>query len=114
MAAMPPVYPSNPQGACRRDANSLLSHQELQMYIQSEWGVRMARTTERAADLREPVGFEWDEAKRRLVLLQRGIDFIDAAKILTGPVLEYRSDLGTEGRFVAIGGPSRGALIAIV
>jgi uncharacterized DUF497 family protein len=29
-------------------------------------------------------GFEWDEKKRLEVLKERGIDFVDAAKVLLG------------------------------
>ena len=57
---------------------------------------------------------EWDEQKRLRTLKLRGIDFVDAAKILIGRVYEYRSDRGRETRFVAIGPLEDGTLIAVV
>jgi uncharacterized DUF497 family protein len=59
-------------------------------------------------------GFEWDESKRRKVLEERGIDFIDVARILLGPVVEHASDRGSERRYVAIGPGERQTLMAIV
>ena len=58
-------------------------------------------------------GFEWDERKRLEVLKDRGIDFVDAAKVLLGRVHRYRSDRDGETRFVAIG-PMEEVLIAII
>jgi uncharacterized DUF497 family protein len=57
---------------------------------------------------------EWDEQKRLRILRERGIDFVDAAKILFGRAYEYRSDRGSETRFVAIGPLEDGTLIAVV
>lgn len=51
------------------------------------------------------MSFEWDEAKRRANLQKHGVDFIDAAKIFAGPVLESiddREDHGEE-RWIAVG-----------
>lgn len=48
---------------------------------------------------------EWDEAKRALVVQQRGLDFADAAKVFEGLVVGFedqREDYG-EPRFVTIG-----------
>lgn len=59
-------------------------------------------------------GFEWDDVKRETVLRERGIDFIDAAKVLLGTVYQYRSPWHDEPRFVAIGPLAEGILIAIV
>lgn len=59
-------------------------------------------------------GVEWDERKRLRILRERGIDFIDAAKILFERVYEYRSDRKGETRFVAIGPLEDGTLVAVV
>jgi uncharacterized DUF497 family protein len=59
-------------------------------------------------------GFEWDETKRRKVLDERGIDFVDAAQLLLGEVLEYVSDRDGEPRFVAITKTADDAFLAIV
>ncbi|MFD2183638.1 BrnT family toxin [Rhodoplanes azumiensis] len=61
-----------------------------------------------------PDGFEWDDIKRDTVLRERGIDFVDAAKVLLGTVYQYRSPWHDEPRFVAIGPLTEGILIAIV
>jgi uncharacterized DUF497 family protein len=58
--------------------------------------------------------FEWFEEKRRHVLRERGIDFVEAAKILLEPAFEYRSDRRGETRFVAIGPLPDGTLVAVV
>ena len=50
-------------------------------------------------------GFEWDETKRRSVLVERGVDICEAALIFEGPVLikaDLRRDYG-EPRFLALG-----------
>jgi len=48
--------------------------------------------------------FEWDEAKRRRVLIERGIDFERAKEIWQGTVFEVPSRKQTnEKRFLAIG-----------
>ena len=48
-------------------------------------------------------GFEWDEEKRHEILRRRGIDFIDAAKVLLGKVYQFQSSRHGESRYVAIG-----------
>lgn len=76
---------------------------------------RLARwPTKRMTHLVWRPGFDWFPAKRLRVLRERGIDFIDAAKILLRPVYEYQSDREGEQRFVAIGPLPDGALIAVV
>ena len=48
---------------------------------------------------------EWDEAKRKLALQHRGLDFADAVRIFEGLIVGFedqREDYG-EQRFVAIG-----------
>ena len=45
-----------------------------------------------------PLGFEWDENKRRSVLEERRIDFRDAIRIFDGPVLETPSRHPAETR----------------
>ena len=50
-----------------------------------------------------PLGFEWDENKRRAVLEERRIDFRDAVRIFDGPVLETLSRHPVETRWVAVG-----------
>jgi uncharacterized DUF497 family protein len=70
-----------------------------------------------ASDKDEPhgiEGFDWNPAKRELILRERGIDFVDAARVLSGPVYEHRSDREGEQRFVAIGPLTEGILIAVV
>lgn len=49
--------------------------------------------------------FEWDEAKREKVLMSRGIDFIDLAKLMFDgrPVVTLPSRRGDEERFITIG-----------
>ena len=49
-----------------------------------------------------PLGFEWDENKRRAVLAERRIDFRDAVRIFDGPVLETLSRHPAETRWVAM------------
>ena len=49
--------------------------------------------------------FEWDEAKRRQTLEERGVDFLHAALIFEGPVLtrtDNRRDYG-EVRLISLG-----------
>ncbi|HSO48324.1 MAG TPA: BrnT family toxin [Rhizobiaceae bacterium] len=49
--------------------------------------------------------FEWDEAKRQLLIAARKIDLIDAAGIFEGPVVtrtDNRRDYG-EVRYISIG-----------
>jgi len=59
-------------------------------------------------------GFEWDEAKRKRVLKERGIDFIDAAKILLGPCLVARSGRNDEERYAAVGSHEKGVVLAVI
>ena len=48
--------------------------------------------------------FEWDEAKRRRVLHERGLDFLDAAAIFDGRNrLTIPSPRGPEERWISIG-----------
>lgn len=48
--------------------------------------------------------FEWDEAKRRRVLRERGLDFLDAAALFDGrTVLSVPSPRGPEERWLTIG-----------
>ena len=47
--------------------------------------------------------FQWDEDKRREVLERRGIDFLDAIRIFTGPVLTVPSARRGESRWLAVG-----------
>jgi uncharacterized protein len=50
-----------------------------------------------------PPTFEWDEAKRRRVLRERGIDFVDAQAALDGrPAYTYRSARADEERWVTV------------
>ena len=47
----------------------------------------------------------WDEAKRQLTLLHRGIDFANAAEVFAGPTYNFadvRQDYG-EQRMVSVG-----------
>ena len=51
------------------------------------------------------MGFEWDEAKKRLNLKKHGIDFEDAREVFDSPILsalDTREDYG-EDRWIAIG-----------
>lgn len=51
------------------------------------------------------VKLTWDEAKRQVALVDRGIDFADAAMVFDGPVFEFedmRRDYG-ERRMVCFG-----------
>lgn len=47
--------------------------------------------------------FEWDEAKREANLDKHGVDFVDAARVLTRPHLAYPSPRHGEERWVAVG-----------
>ena len=49
--------------------------------------------------------FEWDDAKRVSNLAKHGIDFVLAARIFEGPVLERVDDRAVyrESRFIALG-----------
>jgi uncharacterized protein len=48
--------------------------------------------------------FEWDDAKREKVLIERQIDFIDAAILFDGrPIFTFKSPRGEETRFVSVG-----------
>ena len=47
--------------------------------------------------------YEWDEAKRSLVLAKHDIDLVEAARILDGPVLIVPSERNGEPRWLAIG-----------
>ena len=47
----------------------------------------------------------WDEPKRQLVLLHRGIDFADAVEVFAGPTYDFadtRRDYG-EQRMISVG-----------
>jgi len=57
--------------------------------------------------------YEWDEAKGASDLEKHGIDFEDAIGIFEGPVLEVRSDRGSEVRWKAVG-EIEGVVIAVV
>jgi uncharacterized protein len=47
--------------------------------------------------------FDWDPVKEETNLRKHGIDFVTAARIFFGPVLEFRSRYPDEVRWVAIG-----------
>jgi uncharacterized protein len=49
--------------------------------------------------------FEWDENKRRQVIVQRGVDFLYAALIFEGEVLTRRDDREYDGeeRLISLG-----------
>jgi uncharacterized protein len=58
--------------------------------------------------------FEWSEAKRLLVLTERGLDFIDAGGLFDGrPVFTVPSPRDDEERWVTVGA-LEGRLIAVV
>lgn len=57
--------------------------------------------------------FEWDEAKAASNLDKHGIDFEDAIGIFEGPVLEVRSDRGSEKRWKAVG-MAEGVELAVI
>ena len=58
--------------------------------------------------------FEWDEGKRRWVLRERGLDFLDGAALFDGrPLLTVPSPRGIEERWLSIG-ELEGRLIAVV
>jgi len=60
-------------------------------------------------------GFEWDPRKRRSNLAKHGVDFLGAARIFDGPVLQKRDnrrDYG-EARIIAFGAVE-GAVLAVV
>ena len=46
--------------------------------------------------------FDWDPNKRQRTLVERGLDFADAAKALLEPHIEVRSDRFGEVRVLAI------------
>jgi hypothetical protein len=49
--------------------------------------------------------FEWDEAKRRRIFTERGVDMLHAARIFNGPVITHpdrREDYGEE-RLISVG-----------
>ena len=58
--------------------------------------------------------FEWDEDKRLRTLKNRGLDFVDAAKIFFDRIYTYRSDRDDEWRSVAVGPMEDGTLVAVV
>ena len=61
-----------------------------------------------------PAAFEWDEGKRRWVLRERGLDFLDAAALFDGRrLLTVPSPRGIEERWLSIG-ELEGRLIAVV
>jgi uncharacterized DUF497 family protein len=58
--------------------------------------------------------FEWDEAKRRRVLEERGLDFLDATALFDGrQLLSALSKRGAEERWLSIG-ELDGRVIALV
>jgi uncharacterized DUF497 family protein len=60
--------------------------------------------------------FEWDENKRQKTLLQRGIDFIDAALVWDDPMRQERMDTRSEygeARYQTIGKVSLGILFVV-
>lgn len=60
--------------------------------------------------------FEWDENKRQLTLLQRGIDFIDAVLIWDDPFRQERIDTRKEygeTRYQTIGKGPLGILFVV-
>ncbi|WLD95812.1 BrnT family toxin [Agrobacterium leguminum] len=59
------------------------------------------------------ISFEWDENKRQINIQKHGIDFPRAARALSQPHLESRSDQNGESRILAIC-PDTGDLIAII
>lgn len=60
--------------------------------------------------------FEWDENKRQKTLLERGVDFIDAALVWDDPMrqerIDNRSEYG-EIRYQTIGKVSLGILFVV-
>ena len=60
--------------------------------------------------------FEWDENKRQITLLERGIDFIDGILIWDDPFLQERIDTRRnygETRYQTIGKSSLGILFVV-
>ena len=58
--------------------------------------------------------FEWDEGKRRRVLRERGLDFLDATVLFDGrPLLTVPSSRSAEERWLGIG-LIEGRLIAAI
>ncbi len=60
--------------------------------------------------------FEWDEEKRQITLRERGIDFIDAAKIWDDPMRQERidnRDYNGETRIQTIGRADFGILFVV-
>jgi len=58
--------------------------------------------------------FEWWDAKRLVVLAERGLDFIDAEALFDGrPLLSAPSPRGEEERWVSVG-ELDGVLVAVV
>ena len=58
--------------------------------------------------------FEWDAAKQRRVLRERGLDFAEAAVFFDGrPLLTVPSSRGGEDRWLSIG-ELQGRMIAVV
>jgi uncharacterized protein len=58
--------------------------------------------------------FEWNEAKRQLTLLERGLDFRDARQLFDGrPLFSYPSPRGDEDRVVSVGS-LEGRFVAVV
>ncbi|CUX26446.1 BrnT family toxin [Agrobacterium genomosp. 13] len=62
---------------------------------------------------RDFISFEWDENKRLSNIQKHGIDFPRAARALSQPHLESRSDQNGESRILAIC-PETDDLIAII
>ncbi len=62
---------------------------------------------------RDFISFEWDENKRLINIQKHGIDFPRAARALSQPHLESRSDQNGESRILAIC-PETDDLIAII
>lgn len=60
--------------------------------------------------------FEWDENKRQKTLMERGIDFIDAALVWDDPMRQERIDTRSEYgeiRYQTIGKVSLGILFVV-
>ena len=47
--------------------------------------------------------FEWDERKRLINLREHKIDFLDARRVVDGPIFIRRSDRKGEARFLVYG-----------
>jgi uncharacterized DUF497 family protein len=57
--------------------------------------------------------FEWDEAKRLINLAKYGLDFRDAAKVLSRPTFTLASPRGDEERWFSVGWPDAGFVTVV-